>query len=97
MVIDNFQDCFCGQQAQVTVFFVRVDNLEHPQDRAGYNDIFLIRSVMLDVEVDHVEELVENPAVFRVKQGLENVHEEFLVELVKYEFALVQLVIEHVY
>ena len=86
-----------GQQAQITVLLVRVNDLEHPEDRVRIYDIFLIRSVMLDVEVDYIEELIENPPVFRVKQGLENVHEEFLVEFVKDKLALIQLIVKHIH
>ena len=97
MVVDHFQHGLRSQQAQITVLLVRVNDLKHPEDRVWIYDIFLIRSVMLDVEVDYIEELIEDPPVFRVKQGLENVHEKLLVEFVKDKLALIQLIVKHVH
>ena len=67
VVIHNFQYCLGRQQAQVTIFFVRVNDLEHPEDGARVDDIYLVRCVMFYVKVYHVEKLVKDPPVFRVQ------------------------------
>ena len=51
---------------------------------------------MLDVKVYDVQELVENAPILRVKQCLENVHEEFLVQRIEFKITLIQFVIEHI-
>ena len=38
---------------------------------------------MLDVKVDDINKLVEYAPVLGVQKGLENVHEEFLIEFVQ--------------
>ena len=89
MVVDDLQDCLGGQQTQIVILLVLVNDLEHPENGARVDDLLLVRCLVLDVEVYHVQELVQDSPVFRVQQRLENVHEEFLIELVKFHLTLV--------
>ena len=97
MVVDHFQYRLRRQKAQITVFFVRVNDLEHPEDSARINHFFLVWCVVLYVKVDYVKKLIEDSPVFGVEKRLENVHEEFLVQFIELELTFIQLIIEHVY
>ena len=42
---------------------------------------------MLNVEINHIKKQVENYAILRVQQGLEDKHKEFLIEGIKLDFS----------
>lgn len=66
VVVHNFQDSFCSQQAKVLIYFVRVYNFEHPENSGGVHDVLLTWRLVFNVEVDDVEELVQDPTILRV-------------------------------
>ena len=58
MIVNHFQHSLGGKQAQIVIFFLLVNDLEHPQYGARIDDFSLVGRLMLDVEVDHVQKLV---------------------------------------
>ena len=89
MVVDDFKHCFGRQKTQVCVLFVRVNYFKHPKDRARVDHVLLVRCVVLNIEVYHVDQLVQDSSILGVQKCLENVHEKFFIELIELEFTFV--------
>lgn len=83
VVVDYFKHRLSGKQTQVAVLLVRVYDLEQPEDSGWVDYVFLVRGFVLDVKVDDIYKLVEYASILGVQKGLENVHEEFLIEFVQ--------------
>ena len=66
MVVDDFKYCFSRQKTQVRILFVRVNYFEHPKDRARVDYVLLVRRVVLDIEVYHIDQLVEDSSILGV-------------------------------
>jgi len=56
-----------------------VQNLQHPEDSSRIDNFILIGCWVLDIEINHVKQQVQNDAVLRVKECLEDKHEELFI------------------
>jgi hypothetical protein len=56
-----------------------VQNLQHPEDSSRIDNFILIGCWVLDIEINNVKQQVQNDAVLRVKECLEDKHEELFI------------------
>lgn len=96
MVVNNFEDCFGNEEAQGAILPRVVEDLEHPEDGGRVDNFVLVFGLVLDVEVNHVEEQVQDATVLRVQQRLEDKHEELFIQSVKGDFPHIALILNQI-
>ena len=96
MVHDDLQHRLRRKETQIGVFLVSVDYPEHPEDRGWVDHFLLVGCLVLDVEIDHIEQLVEDAPILRIEERLEDVHEKLLAACVQVKLPLIELIVEHV-
>ena len=68
VAVHHFEDGLRSQQTQILIRLILAQYLKHPQDYLRIYHLRLERSIMFDVEVDDIQQLVQNALILRIQQ-----------------------------
>ena len=81
-----------GEETELRVKPMFLKDLKHPENNGWIKDLFLVRALVCDVEVNNVEQLVDYSGAGCEQQGFEHIHKELFVKWIKLCVSMVTLI-----